>query len=613
MPLIKDEDIDEVRQRADIVDVISSQVPLKQAGRLFKGLCPFHDEKTPSFTVNPDRQTYHCFGCGEGGNVISFVMKTENLDFPEAVQALADRVGFTLHYEQGTKVNREPAGRQARVYAANDLALRFFQETLAKAEEGRAGRDYLTARGYDEEIIKRFRLGFAPDAWEALAAYAGGQGFKPAELLEAGLAVKSEKNPSRSYDRFRGRVIFPIFDLQDKTIGFGGRVLDDSTPKYLNSPETPVFHKGRALYALNWAADSIKASGEAVIVEGYTDVISLMQAGVPNVVATLGTALGSDHLKLLSRFTHRVVLVFDADEAGQKAAARGLDLMREFYLGPEYRKFDQFAQTRHLDLFVAALPANMDPADFAAGQGGEAFKKLLAGAKPLVDFCLNTAFTAGDRKTVGGREKIASRAVEIIAILPSPVAREQYLKAVAEHLHTSYEALFDEFSKYLARREPGRTQTTATGPAKKDASRNAETAVVRFILQSSRGVELLTVLTPEYFSHPDMRAVFEHLRADHGRRGRLDPAALLETLTDSDEKRLVTALTAAPATAGDEARLLADLLRRIKELEIARRINIVKAQMQNVDPAVEPERHDELFGRLLELEAERREILATNG
>lgn len=613
MPLIKDEDIDEVRQRADILDVVSGQVNLKRAGRLYKGLCPFHDEKTPSFTVNPERQTYHCFGCGEGGNVISFVMKTENLDFPEAVQALAERVGFTLRYERGNKVGREPAGHQARVYAANDAALKFFQHTLLETEEGKRGRDYLSRRGYDEPIIARFQLGYAPDAWEALSEYAGNQGFQRGEMLEAGLAVKSEKNPNRSYDRFRGRVIFPIFDLQDKTIGFGGRVLDDSTPKYLNSPETPVFHKSRALYALNWAKDAIKQAEEAVIVEGYTDVISLMQAGVTNVVATLGTALGSDHLKLLSRFTHRVVLVFDADEAGQKAAARGLELMREFYLGPEYRKFDEFAQTRHLDLYVATLPAGQDPADFVAGQGGDAFKKLLAKAKPLVDFCLNTAFAAGDRKTASGRQKIASRAVEIIAILPSPVAREQYLKAVADHLQTSYEALFDEFSKYAARKEPARSKTATSAQPKNDPARNAETTTIKFILQSGRGAELLAALQPEHFSQPDMRSVFQRLKTDYDRRGRLDPAALLETLEDDNEKRLVTAMTAEPATAGDEARLLDDLLRRIKELEIARRINIVKAEMQNVDPAAEPARHDELFGRLLELEAERREILATHG
>lgn len=613
MPLIRDEDIDEVRQRADILDVVSGQVTLKKAGRLYKGLCPFHDEKTPSFTVNPERQTYHCFGCGEGGNVISFIMKTENLDFPEAVQALADRVGFTLRYVEGTTVKKEPANKQARVYAANDTALRFFQESLLKTDEGKAGLAYFKNRGYEKAVIDRFRLGYAPNAWEALADYAGKQGFKRAEMLEAGLAVKSDKNPNRSYDRFRGRVIFPIFDLQDRTIGFGGRVLDDTTPKYLNSPETPVFHKGRALYAMNWAKDAIKKDGEAVIVEGYTDVISLMLAGVENVVATLGTALGSDHLKLLSRYTHRVVLVFDADEAGQKAAARGLELMREFYLGPEYRKFDQFSETRHLDLFVATLPNGQDPADFAAKSGGDEFKKLVSKAKPLVDFCLNTAFRAGDRKSFSGRQQIAARAVEIIAVLPSPVAREQYLKAVADNLQTSYEALFEEFSKYAGRQQRASTgRPSAAPPAKKDPARTAESAAVRFILQSARGLALLEDLTPEHFSHPDLRDIFKHLQEEQRRLGRIDPAALLERLEDEEEKRVVTALTSESSELGDETRLLRDLSRRIKELEIARRITIVKAEMQDVDPAVEPAKYDELFSRLLDLEAERREILATH-
>lgn len=606
MPLIKDEDIEQVRERADIVDIISTQVNLKKAGRVWKGLCPFHQEKTPSFTVNAERQTYHCFGCGEGGNVISFVMKTENMDFPDAVKSLADRVGYTLHYVEGTPAKKESDGRQARVFKANQAAQEFFVGSLLKTESGKNGLEYFAERGFGRDIVDEFKLGYAPEAWDALLNYVTKKGFTQAELLEAGLVVRSEKNPNRCYDRFRGRVIFPIFDLQDRVIGFGGRVISEGTPKYLNSPETPVFHKSHALYALNWAKDAIKDRGEAVIVEGYTDVIGLMAAGVRNVVATLGTALGPDHLKLLSRYTNRVVFVFDADEAGRKAAARGLEMMREFYLGPEYRKFAEFSDSRHLDLFVAALPPGMDPADFAADKGGDAFVGLLKQAQPLVDFCLDSVFAAGDMKTVGGKQNIASRAMEIIAVLPSSVAREEYLKKIADRIGSSYDALFDEFKKYAGRKTGGARQAQTAVKTGRDPARNVEREVLRLVLQFPAAIDILDTVTAEYFSHADMRELFIALSDDKKRNGKIDPARLAGSLS-GDDARLLTSLTAEEINAPDINRYKKDLLKRLKEFEIARRINTLKAQMLNVDPAIDPDTHDELFGQLLKLESERRE------
>ncbi|MFA5866448.1 MAG: DNA primase [Actinomycetota bacterium] len=613
MPLIRDEDIDEVRQRADIVDIISAQVQLKKAGRTFKGLCPFHDEKTPSFVVNPDRQTYHCFGCGEGGNVISFVMKTENLDFPEAVKTLADRVGYTLHFVEGTPGRKADEGKQARTYAANAAALAFFSGALKKPS-GKKALGYLAGRGFGPSVIDRFKLGFAPDEWEAFAKFAAAKGFKTNELMDAGLVVRSEKNPDRAYDRFRGRVIFPILDLTDKIIGFGGRIIEEGTPKYLNSPETPVFHKSRALYALNWSKDSIKKEKEAIIVEGYTDVIALMDKGVENVVATLGTALGADHLKLLARYTHRVVFVFDADEAGRKAAERGLDLMREFYLGPEFRRFAELTESRHLDMFVAALPPGSDPAEFVTEKGAEEFKALIKSAKPLVDFCLNSVFVGADTKTVAGMQKTAARAMEIIAVLPSPVAREEYLKRVADFLGLSYESLFDEFKKYSRQKEPVRGQAPAATPAKRDPARNVEREVLKLTLQyPERSGQILENLSAEHFSHPDLRSVYELIKEEYAGQGGVDAGRLVGRLSDEGDRQTVTALSTEDIKTNDIERFSADIMMRIKEFEIARRINTLKAEMQKVDSALDAARHDELFSRLLKLEAERREILAQNG
>jgi DNA primase len=606
MPLIKDEDIEQVRERADIVDIVSAQVNLKKTGRVWKGLCPFHQEKTPSFTVNAERQTYHCFGCGEGGNVISYVMKTENLDFPDAVKTLADRVGYTLHYVEGAPAKKESDGRQAKVFKANGAALEFFIGSLTKTESGKTGLAYFSDRGFGRDVVDEFKLGYAPDAWDGLLNYASKKGFSQAELLEAGLVVRSEKNPNRCYDRFRGRVIFPIFDLQDRVIGFGGRVLGEGTPKYLNSPETPVFHKSHALYALNWAKDAIKERGEAVIVEGYTDVIGLMAAGVKNVVATLGTALGPDHLKLLSRYTNRVVFVFDADEAGRKAAARGLEMMRDFYLGPEYRKFAEFSESRHLDLYVSALPQGMDPADFAAAQGGQAFKDLISNAVPLVDFCLEAVFAAGDMRSVGGKQKTASQAMEIIAVLPSSVAREEYLKKIADRIGASYDALFDEFKKYSGRKSPGERQAKAPVKTARDPARSVEREILRLVLQVSSALDVLDRVGPEHFSHADLRELFTVLAADKKKHGAIEPARLAGSLSGSDAQ-LLTSLTSEEINAADLNQYKKDLLKRLKEFEIARRINTLKAQMLNVDPAIDPDTHDELFSRLLKLETERRE------
>lgn len=614
MPLIRDEDIEEVRQRADIVDIISAQVQLKQVGRSHKGLCPFHDEKTPSFIVNPDRQTYHCFGCGEGGNVISFVMKTENLDFPDAVKVLADRIGYTLRYVEGTPGRKIDEGKQTRTYAANAEALEFFTSSLQKSQAGKKAVEYLASRGFGQSVIDRFKLGYAPDEWEAFAKYASTKGFKKAELLDAGLAVKSDKNPDRVYDRFRGRLIFPIFDLTDKIIGFGGRIIGEGTPKYLNSPETPVFHKSRALYGLNWSKDAIKKGGEAIIVEGYTDVIALMDKGVNNVVATLGTALGADHLKLLARYTHRVVFVFDADEAGRKAAERGLDLMREFYLGPEFRRFAELTESRHLDMFVAALPLGSDPADFAAEKGGEAFLELIKEAKPLVDFCLNSVFIGADIKTVTGKQKTAARAMEIIAVLPSPVAREEYLKRVADYLGLSYESLFDEFTEYARKKEPVRGQAPAATPAKRDPARNVEREALKLALQyPDRVGHVLENLSAEYFSHPDLRSVYELIKEEHAGKGVVDAGGLVNKLTEESDRQTVTALATEDIKTNNIERFATDIMMRIKEFAIARRIDTLKAEMQKIDSVDDPARHDDLFSRLLKLEAERREILAQNG
>src|SRR6266540_3159712 len=367
---IRDESIAEVRAATDIVALVGEYVALRPAGGTrMKGLCPFHQEKTPSFTVDSTRAHYHCFGCSEGGDAIDFLQKQETLSFTEAVERLAQRAGIELRYEGRSAGERGSLGRKSRLVAAHAEAVEFYHRTLLESPDARPARDYLRSRGFDRSTAERFRLGWAPaSSWEALVNHLRGKGFRPEELTEAGLARTGSRGLR---DAFHARVLFPIFDVAGDPVAFGGRLLSDATgqPKYVNTSETPVWFKGRVLYALNWAKAPIVQAGFAVVVEGYTDVIACHRAGVPQAVATCGTALRADHFKLLSRFTERVILAFDADTAGSKAAERGIG---ELVAAPE----------ASLSAHVLTMPPGLDPADFVGQRGGDAFRELLAKAPP---------------------------------------------------------------------------------------------------------------------------------------------------------------------------------------------------------------------------------------
>src|SRR5579883_891043 len=310
-------EIQAVRERVDIVDLIGADVRLAKAGKTFKGLCPFHGEKTPSFYVYPDSQSFHCFGCSANGDAFSYLMKRDKLDFGEALRLLAEQVGVALNSD-----GREQAEANARLYAANEAAVAFFRQAFAGSAAGAEGRAYAERRGLDAATLDAFAIGYAPDSWDALRGYLHDKGFSDETLLEAGLLIRNEER-DRVYDRFRRRLIFPIRDDRGRAVGFGGRALDDAKPKYLNTPQTAIFDKGTLLFALDRAKDAVRSANEAVIVEGYLDAITAHQFGYQNVVATLGTALTDRHVALLKRFTPRVTLAMDADAAGVQAALRG--------------------------------------------------------------------------------------------------------------------------------------------------------------------------------------------------------------------------------------------------------------------------------------------------
>lgn len=421
--MFSEEVIQKVKEQNDIIDVISDTVRLKRTGRNYLGVCPFHHEKTPSFTVSRDKQIYKCFGCGAAGNVISFVMKTKNLTFPESVKFLAERVGIDIEESSEKKAQKI---KFDKMYNINVEAARYFFNNLRKNEKAYS---YFKNRGIDDITMKRFGLGFATDGWHNLRNYLKTKGIKEEELLNLGLTIKSPKGSI--YDRFRNRVIFPVFDYSGKVIGFGGRVLDDSKPKYLNSPETPLFKKGIHLYGLNFAVKS-NMDRAVVIVEGYMDCISLHQHGITNVVATLGTALTEYQAKLLKRYVDRVIISFDADIAGQNATLRGLEILKK----------------EGFDIRVLQVPQGKDPDEYIKANGKEAFIKLIENALPLIDYRLKKS---EDGINFTNKEMIIKYVKDVANILSSvdSIERDVYVKQVSQKTGVSEEAILENIREIL--------------------------------------------------------------------------------------------------------------------------------------------------------------------
>jgi DNA primase len=424
---ISDEDVARVRDATDLIALINETTPLRQKGRLFWGLCPFHGEKTASFKVDPATQLWHCFGCGLGGDAFGFVMKTQNMDFPDVVRMLADRSRIEIVEEGGSGM---PQGRKERLMAASEGAADFFFKTLTSGKEAgsQAARAYLSGRGFGSEVAKRWRLGYAPGARGALAKSLAAQGFARDELVEANLALLDDRGEVK--DRFYNRLMFPISDLQGRVIAFGGRVIGEGQPKYLNSADTPIFHKSANMYAIDRAKTGIVATGTAIVVEGYTDVIALHEAGITNVVATLGTALTARHLKLLGRFAKRIVYLFDGDEAGMRAADRAAEFL-DFSSTPE-------AGAARVDLLVAVIPGGKDPADLVASEDEEGMRAVISGAQPLLRFVIDRRIDSHDLSTPEGRTQALADAAAVLASVRGSLLAQDYAAHVADRLRTDY-------------------------------------------------------------------------------------------------------------------------------------------------------------------------------
>jgi DNA primase len=471
-------EVEEVKARLDIVDVIGQYLQLQKAGRSFKAPCPFHNERTPSFIVSPERQSWHCFGaCGTGGDVITFVMKKEGMEFPEALKMLAERAGVKLHERQ---VSQQEDRRRQRLYAANDAAAEWYRHLLLNSDAARSAQGYLERRGIDEATAESFGLGFSLPSWEGLRDHLRGAGFTDEELLRAGLILQGDDG---LHDRFRGRLMFPIQDEKGRTAGFGARALDDTTPKYLNTSQTAAFDKSSLLYALRRSSTGIRREGRAVIVEGYTDVIAAHQHEFDNVVASMGTALTERQVRLLRRSAGEIVLALDADAAGRDAAIRGHDVVREALEDGgkgvpvvSWRGLAGYQQAVDVQLKVAVLPDGRDPDDVIR-HAPEDWRALVEGAVPVIDFRLDALAAANDLSTPAGRSQLVQEFLPVLGAATDPVVRAHYLQRLGRLSRTGER----ELSGMLASTSR-RKNSTRAAPAQALVATRAGDAKEEFLL-----------------------------------------------------------------------------------------------------------------------------------
>ncbi len=464
---IPEEKINDIKNSADIVDIISETVVLKKSGKNYLGLCPFHSEKTPSFTVSPDKQIFYCFGCNAGGNVFSFLMKQEGISFPEAARMLARRYGIDIPVRTMSPEQKKRISERESVLAINRQAMDFFCRALLENASGKKAMEYLLKRGISREIIDDFKLGYAPEGWDNLAVYFS-KNKQPDGLVEKSGLIIPRKGKSGFYDRFRSRIIFPIFDISMQVIGFGGRVMDDSLPKYLNSPETHVYNKSRSLYGLHMAKGKCRESETVFIVEGYFDLLALHQHGIQNSVATLGTSLTPKHVQILRGFigkNGRIVLVYDSDMAGIKAAQRTIEVFDKGYV----------------DAHIVVLPDGHDPDSYLLEFGAEPFTKLAAESKGVISFLIDCAVKKHGLSTEG-KIRIISDMKVFLAAINDNVARSLYVKELAERIGIDETAVLEKVREAPAGRRLGVAKPAADYVLQNNGNR-LERRIIAMMLQ----------------------------------------------------------------------------------------------------------------------------------
>ncbi|MHB1361522.1 MAG: DNA primase [Thermoleophilia bacterium] len=583
MALIKQASIQAVLDACDMLEVVAPYTTLKKSGSNFMGRCPFHGEKTPSFSVDPAQKLYYCFGCGEGGNVFSFIEKKEGFDFADAVKMLADKYGVRLQYEESSPELEEKRQRQERLLAVLDQTASYYSRCLQESAAAAAARRYLADRGFGEEVIKEFRLGFSPPGGQSLIKAASGKEYTAAELSRAGLAI--ERN-GRAYDRFRNRLMFPFTDHRGRVLGFGARVLDDSKPKYLNSPDSGLYHKTNLAFGLGNARAAITREDRAYIVEGYTDVLALNQAGIVNAVASMGTALTEQQLREISRFTRNIFLAFDADAAGQAAMLRALELAKK--LG--------------LSVRVVQMPQGKDPADLMLDDGGPgAFKELAAAAPTLLEYQVQVALSASGIDTSEGRIKAFSALKQILAGAANSIERDEQLRIIADRLRLSPENV-----AYLMVSAPLNDNSGDGGTRRRVLSHEeiAERSFLSLCLENpGEARRYLQLMTDAHFTTESHRAAFNWVRERLEEKNDGSGIDHARMPLDSKAREVLPELMIRSRTESSSPEALPEFYFRLCEAELSRRISAIKARV-----AGGSENGSELK-ELYRLEARRRDIL----
>ena len=598
---IKDEDVQHIRDHAPIDDVVGEYVQLKSAGGgQKKGLCPFHDEKSPSFHVTPSKGYFHCFGCQTGGDVIAFLMKIDHLTFTETIERLADRIGYTLRYEESGSAPSGPSVNRSRLVAANALAATFFQEQLNTSPDAAHGRDLLTKRGFDKSACETFGVGYAPDSWDALTKNLRAAGYTIEELELAGLSKMGERGP---IDKFRNRLTWPIRDISGDVVGFGARKLasdeEDQGPKYLNTSETPIYKKSQVLYGLDMAKKEIAKKRQVVIVEGYTDVMAAHLAGITTAVATCGTAFGAEHIRIIRRllmdddaFRGEVIFTFDGDAAGQKAAMRAFS---------EDQKF--VTQT-----FVAVEPDGLDPCDLRQIKGDLALRDLIAKRVPLFEFAIRTELKLHNLATAEGRVNALNATAPLVAQIRDKSLRPEYSRLLAGWLGIEVEIVTSAVSQGARRSVPTAVQSgedqvdQSWRPHPQEPRLLLEREVLKARLQMPDLVTTWSEIEEAAFTHPayvEMKRVID---------AHASTIIQIDEISDERMKTLFTELTVEPIRSDGEvsARYIESIVARLREVGISRAIADLKSNLQRLNPVENPDEYNAAFASLVALETTRR-------
>jgi DNA primase len=595
---IKDEDVAYIRDRAPIDEIVGDYVQLKNAGGgQRKGLCPFHDEKSPSFHVTPSKGYFHCFGCQVGGDVIAFLMKIDHLSFAETVERLAERIGYTLRYEDSKTGGSVLTSARSRLIAANAIAAKFYQEQLNHSPEAQIGRDLLTKRGFDENACSSFEVGYAPGEWDALTKFMRTQDFTVEELEVVGLSKMGQRGP---IDRFRNRLMWPIRDISGDVVGFGARKLAsdevDNGPKYLNTPETPIYKKSQVLYGLERAKKEIAKKRQVVIVEGYTDVMAAHLAGITTAVATCGTAFGSDHIRILRRllmdddaFRGEVIFTFDGDAAGQKAALRAFGDDQKFV-----------TQT-----FVAVEPDGLDPAEVRQQKGDLALRDLIARRVPLFEFAIRTELKQHNLGTAEGRVNALNAVAPILGQIRDKSLRPEYIRLLAGWLGVEVETVSTAVGRAgqsLPQEQNALVADSSWRPNPAEPRLALEREVLKARLQMPDLLLDWADIEGDAFTHP----AYRHLRLlidEHA-----DSQARLDQTEDERMKALIAELFVEPIRTDGEisTRYVQSIVARLREVALSRKIAEVKSTLQRINPLTHEVEYTALFTELVTLEAARR-------